>query len=194
MPRDAVSRRDREASDAPHDPLGALGWLLGWCALARAQGIPVYDNTNFLQNLVTAAQSTLTAIATAETAANTILDLTPLDEIITASGIIEDLAALAEIMAQVDVLSTDIASLQAQVAVLFGLDTAPASTSELQVRLREIRRLRSEAYIYAMRLQTLMRTAIRTIEHLGAPGYVHFELHWQQARHANACPDDRDHQ
>ena len=100
-------------------------------------GIPVYDNTNFFQNLITAAQSTLTAIATAETAANTILDLTPLDEIVTASGMIEDLAALAEIMAQVDVLSTDIASLQAQVAVLFGLDTAPASTSELQVRLRE---------------------------------------------------------
>ena len=109
-----------------HRPLRwGLGLLLGWAGLAWGQGIPVYDNTNFLQNLVTAAQSTLTAIATAETAANTILDLTPLDEIITASGMIEDITALAEIMAQVDVLSTDIASLQAQVAALFGLDTAP---------------------------------------------------------------------
>ena len=33
-----------------------LGLVLGWCGLAWAQGIPVYDNTNFLQNLVTAAQ------------------------------------------------------------------------------------------------------------------------------------------
>ena len=84
---------------------------------------------------------------------------------------IEDVTALAEIMAQVDVLSTDIASLQAQVAALFGLDTAPASTSELQVRLaRDSPRCGRKCYSYAMRLQTLMRTAIRTIEHLGGTG------------------------
>ena len=113
-------------------------------------------------------QAVLTAIATAETVANQILDLTPLDEIITLQGILDDLALLADIVAQAEGLSYDIASLRAQIAALFDLDTAPASTSELQVRLAEIRRVRSQCYSYAMRLQTLLTTALRTIEHLTA--------------------------
>ena len=125
--------------------------------------------TNLYQNTRHRRRNTvLTAIAAAETAANTILDLTPLDEIITLQGIIEDVKVLADIMAQVEGLSNDVASLRAQIAALFGLETAPASTSALQERLAEIRRVRAQCYSYAMRLQTLMTTAIRTIEHLTA--------------------------
>jgi TolA-binding protein len=126
----------------------------------------VYDNTNFLQNLITTAQSTLTSIATAQTAASFLLDLTPLDEIIMASGLIETAAQLADILQQVEVLDNDIQSLQRQITALFDLESAPASTSALRARLAEIRRLRWQCYSYAMRLQTLIRTALRTIQHV----------------------------
>ena len=42
--------------------LSLLALLLGWVTMAQGQGIPVYDNANFLQNIVTAAQTTITAI------------------------------------------------------------------------------------------------------------------------------------
>ena len=133
---------------------------------AKAQ-LPVAEvGPNLLQSTIIAAQSTLTAISTAQTAANTILDLTPLDEMIMASGIIESAAALADIMAQVEGLDNDVQSLQRQITALFGLETAPASTSALRERLAEIRRLRWQCYSYAMRLQTLIKTALRTIQHL----------------------------
>ena len=52
--------------------------------------LPVTEvGPNLFQSTITAVQSTLTAFATAQSAANSILDLTPLDEIIMASGIIE---------------------------------------------------------------------------------------------------------
>ena len=131
--------------------------------------LPVTEvGANLYQNTVTAVQSVLTAIAAAETAANTLLDLTPLDEVITLQGILEDVKLLADIVAQAEVLSNDVASLRAQIAALFDLETAPASTSALQERLAEIRRVRAQCYSYAMRLQTLMTTAIRTIDHLTA--------------------------
>ena len=63
-------------------------------------------------------------------------------------------------------LDNDIQSLQRQITALFGLETAPASTSALRERLAEIRRLRWQCYSYAMRLQTLIKTALRTIQHV----------------------------
>jgi hypothetical protein len=131
--------------------------------------IPVTEvGANLYQNAITAGQSILTAIATAETVANQVLDLTPLDEVLTLQGILDDLAALADMMRQAEGLSYDIQSLQAQIAALFALETAPRSTLELQVRLAEIRRVRWQCYSYAMRLQTLMTTAVHTIDHLTA--------------------------
>ena len=141
--------------------------FVGLCLPTVAQSqLIVSDPGNLFANTITAAQSTLTALSSAQTAANTILDLTPLDEIIMASGMIEGIAQLADIMAQIEVLDNDIQSLQRQITALFGLETAPASTSALRERLAEIRRLRWECYSYAMRLQTLIRTALRTIQHL----------------------------
>ena len=85
---------------------------------------------------------------------------------ILASGLIEAAAQLADILQQVEVLDNDIQSLQRQITALFGLETAPASTSALRERLAEIRRLRWQCYSYAMRLQTLIKTALRTIQHV----------------------------
>ena len=152
-----------------------VGALLAWLSLAlqvQAQVLgtgvlPVTEvGPNLFQATITAAQSTLTALSTAQSAANSILDLTPLDEMIMASGIIEAAAQLADIMAQIEGLDNDVQSLQRQITALFGLETAPASPSALRERLAEIRRLRWQCYSYAMRLQTLIRTALRTIQHV----------------------------
>jgi hypothetical protein len=152
-----------------------VGILLAWLSLAlpaQAQVLgtgvlPVTEvGPNFWQNTITAAQSTLTALATAQTATSFLLDLTPLDEIILASGLIETAAQLADILQQVEVLDSDIQSLQRQITALFDLETAPASASALRERLAEIRRLRWQCYSYAMRLQTLIKTALRTIQHI----------------------------
>jgi D-serine deaminase-like pyridoxal phosphate-dependent protein len=151
-----------------------LGLVLGLTPPLPAQilgtgVIPVTEiGANLYHNTVTAGQSILTAIATAETVANQILDLTPVDEVITLQGVTADLAALADMLGQVEGLSADVQSLEAQITALFDLDTAPASTSALQARLAEIRRVRSQCYTYAMKLQTLMTTAVRTIDHLTA--------------------------
>jgi hypothetical protein len=67
---------------------------------------------------------------------------------------------------QVSALSYDIDSLEIQIALLFDLQTAPTTRDGLTERLAEIRRLKYEAYSYAARVQTLLRTAARTVEHL----------------------------
>ena len=99
-----------------------VGALLAWLSLAlqvQAQVLgtgvlPVTEvGPNLFQSTITAVQSTLTALSTAQSAANSILDLTPLDEMILASGIIEAAAQLADIMAQIEVLDNDVQSLAA---------------------------------------------------------------------------------
>lgn len=145
-----------------------LGGLLAGVLLPTiAQGqIPVTDAGNFFVNTTTSIQSVITAANSVLTVANQVLDLTPVEEIVIAQSIAEDAALLAEMIATASAVYVDVQSLQAQIAVLFDLNTAPASTTELSERLLEIRRIRSEAYIYAMRTQTLMATLLRTIGHV----------------------------
>ena len=149
-----------------------LGVIIGLALEAHAQVLgtgvlPVQEiGAQLVQSTVTAVQSTISAIEDVVQTASALQELVPLDAILVAEGIAEDMAALADIVRQAEGLSYDIASLQAQIDALFNLDTAPASTSELQVRLAEIRRVRSQCYSYAMRLQTLLTTALRTVDHL----------------------------
>lgn len=139
--------------------------LCWWTALARAQ-IPVIDASNLAENGITALQSTLTTIEQIFQSAQWVLNLTPLDDISTAGGIAEDMQLLGQLVEQAQGLSYDLASLEAQIDALFNLDTAPDTSSGLQERLTEIRRVKWQCYSYAMKVQTLMRTALRTVEHL----------------------------
>jgi len=143
---------------------GVLGALL-LPTVAQAQ-IPVTDAGNFFVNTTTSIQSVITAANSVLTVANQVLDLTPVEEIVIAQSIAEDAALLAEMIATASAVYTDVSQLQAQMAVLFDLNTAPATPTALSERLIEIRRIRSEAYIYAMRTQTLMATLLRTIGHV----------------------------
>jgi conjugal transfer/entry exclusion protein len=146
--------------------IALLTLLLGRATGALAQGIPVYDNANFLQNIVTAAQTTISAVEAVFHSAEWVNDLESLGDITVAGGIAEDMATLGTLVEQAEGLSYDVGSLQAQITALFALDTAPETTQALQERLAAIRRTRYQSYSYAMRVQTLLMTAARTVEHL----------------------------
>ena len=140
--------------------------LVVLCApLAHAQ-IPVVDVADIAQNTITAIESVLTTIQTILIEANQILELTPLDDLQTAGGIAEDMALLGQLVTQAEGLSYDMGSLQAQITVLFTLDTAPDTRDGLTARLAEIKRVKFQCYTYAARVQVLMQTALRTVDHL----------------------------
>jgi conjugal transfer/entry exclusion protein len=134
---------------------------------AQAQ-LAVVDVANLGQNTITAIESVLATIQTILIEANQILELTPLDEMAVAGGIAEDMALLGHLAAQAEGLSYDIGSIQAQIDALFHLDTAPDTREGLTVRLAEIKALKYQCYSYAARVQTLLRTALRTVDHLQA--------------------------
>src|SRR5215510_8679683 len=144
--------------------LSALLLLL--CISGAHAQLAVIDVSNLAQNTITAIESVLTTIETILIEANQILELTPLDDLAVAGGIAEDMALLGQLVEQAEGLSYDIGSLQAQLDSLFNLDTAPDTRDGLTARLAEIKRQKYLAYSYAARVQTLMRTALRTVEHL----------------------------
>lgn len=126
----------------------------------------MYDNTNFLQNLITAGQAVIIAAESVIQTAQGVLNLEALEGISTAGGIAEDMALLGTLVEEAEGLSYDISSLRAQVIVLFDLDTAPSTRLGLTTRLAEIKRVKYQSWTYAVRVQTLMTTALRTVEHL----------------------------
>ena len=148
-----------------HLSLSLLLGLLLWCSRADAQ-LPVIDMGNLAQNTITAIESVLTTIQTILIEANQVLELTPLDDIAVSGGIAEDMALLGQLVEQAEGLSYDIGSLQGQIESLFNLDTAPDTRDGLTERLAEIKRVKYQSYSYAARVQTLMRTALRTVDHL----------------------------
>ena len=98
--------------------------------------------------------------------ANQILELTSLGDIATAGGIIEDMQLLGKLVDQAQGLSYDLSSLESQIFALFDLGAPPTTSSALRDRLLEIQRVKSQCYSYAMRVQTLLKTALRTVDHL----------------------------
>jgi conjugal transfer/entry exclusion protein len=141
--------------------------LVGLFFTGRAEAqLPVIDMGNLAQNTITAIESVLTTIQTILIEANQILELTPLDDIAVSGGIAEDMALLGQLVEQAEGLSYDIGSLQGQIDSLFNLDTAPDTRDGLTERLTQIKMLKYQSYSYAARVQTLMRTALRTVDHL----------------------------
>jgi conjugal transfer/entry exclusion protein len=126
-----------------------------------AQGIPVYDNANFIQNVITAVQTVMIV-------ANQILELTGVDGLILGDDFRGDMDELASIIEQAQGLSYDLGALNAQVQTLFSLSTAPRTTTALAERLTAIRQVVWEARVYALRTQTLLHTTLRTVQRLTA--------------------------
>jgi len=142
--------------------LGGLGCLLGLLGLvtpAHAQ-LVVTDPLNLAQNTIQAGETVLVV-------ANQLLDLLGLPTIVLAAGeYSEDMATLADIADEAQALGRDLASLQAQITVLFSLETAPHGSAELRERLAAIHEVVFQCYVYALRTQTLLRTTLSTLQHL----------------------------
>ena len=133
--------------------------VLGGGLPAQAQ-LLVEDPLNLVQNTVQAGESILMV-------ANQLLDLLGLPTIVLAAGAYsEDMATLADIADEAQALGRDLASLQAQITVLFRLETAPHGSTELRERLAAIHEVVFQCYVYALRTQTLLRTTLSTLQHL----------------------------
>ena len=97
----AAQRKARMSMRTPRSA-GVWACCCVWCCPpAPGPGDPGLRSRANLSCTISSppSQSTLTALASAQTAANSILDLTPLDEMIMASGLIEAAAQLADILA-----------------------------------------------------------------------------------------------
>ena len=137
----------------------SLGLLLGCGTLPAYAQLPVTDAAVTLQTTITSLQMILSV-------GNQILELTGLDEIVVGDDFQADMDSLGEVVSAARDLSYDVASLQIQLTTLFQLSTVPRSASELQIRLRTIRQVVYDNYVYALRTQTLLTTAERTVQHL----------------------------
>jgi conjugal transfer/entry exclusion protein len=139
-----------------------VGLVLGGGRSTSAQVVaplPVIDVANLAQNIAQWVQLVLQV-------ANQVLELTPVDEIILSGEFTSTLDELSVIITEAVGLSYDIGSLNAQISVLFDLDTAPDSMTLLKERLAEIKRVAWDGHVYALRTQTLVRTTLSAIQHL----------------------------
>jgi conjugal transfer/entry exclusion protein len=128
--------------------------------------LPVIDASNLSQNIITAAESVLTTIEAVIIDAQGVLNLTALDGIATAGGLLEDMQLLGRLVEEAQQISIDVDSLQAQINGLLHIESAPDTREGLTARLAEFRRLKQDTYSYAARVQTLMRTALTTVNHM----------------------------
>lgn len=126
----------------------------------------VLDPSNLVQNSITAIESVLTTIEEVLQTAQGVLNLTPLDSIISTGGLLEDLALLGRLVEEASQVSRDLDSLQAQINGLMHIASAPDTREGLTARLEEFKRLKQDMYSYAARVQTLMRTALTTVRHM----------------------------
>src|SRR6266542_635890 len=76
--------------------------------LAHAQGVPVYDNANFIQNVITAIQTVFIV-------ANQLLELAGLDGIEMGDDLSTELDQLAAIKEEAGGLLADLANIQLQI-------------------------------------------------------------------------------
>jgi conjugal transfer/entry exclusion protein len=139
-------------------------WLASLISLtlsrvASAQ-LPVIDAANLTQNTISAVQSILIV-------ANQLLDLLAVDAFVLDDGtFMDDLATLQGLAANVQGIGWDLESLEAQITTLFALENAPDNTSDLTAHIQQVRGSVWQAYVDAMRVQTLLRTIIHTVNHI----------------------------
>ena len=144
--------------------VGLIGQLIlvPW---ASAQ-IAVIDAANLVQNSITSVQSTISAVEAVIHTAKWIIEQTPLDEFVQAGDLAVDLAEINALVREAQALGYDIAQLRALTGSVFGLASAPDTTTDLHIRLIEIRGHVHRGWSYALRTQALIQTAIRTLNHI----------------------------
>jgi len=126
---------------------------------AQAQGLPVFDASNLLQNTVQALQAVLMV-------ANQVLELTGLDDIVLGDDLGADLGQLQELGQDAQGLQADLANIQLQITLLFDLQTAPNGSAALRDRLAAIRQLTWQAYVDALRTESLLQSSVSALRHM----------------------------
>jgi hypothetical protein len=116
------------------------------------------------QTSITAVQSTITAVESVIHTAKWILEQTPLDELAMGDEWAEDLAEMTALVREAQALGYNVGSLSSLIQSTFSLDSAPDNTTDFQLRLREVRQHVSTGG-YALRTQSLILTAQRTVTH-----------------------------
>jgi hypothetical protein len=81
-------------------------------------------------------------------------------------GFAEDLETLTDLVADARGLAWDLNSLSAQLHSLLSLEAAPDTSAGLQAHSARMRQILVESYGYALRVQTLITTTIRTVKHI----------------------------
>jgi conjugal transfer/entry exclusion protein len=139
-----------------------LGTMLTVAVLATrldAQGLPVFDAQNLIQNTISAVQSVLMV-------ANQIIELTALEGFALDGSFNADLATLNALVEEGAALGFDVGAVNSTILPLFALETAPRTSFEYRERQIAINEALFLNYGFAMRTQTLIMTAARTVEHI----------------------------
>src|SRR5882724_4697106 len=145
--------------------IGSVIVLLSFTPRIEAQGIPVMDIITEAQTSITAVQSTISAVEAVIHTAKWVLEQTPLDELSMGDEWAEDLAQMTALVREAQALGYSVGSLSSLIQSTFSLDSAPDNTAEFQLRMREVRQHVSTGYGYALRTQSLILTAERTVTH-----------------------------
>jgi hypothetical protein len=125
----------------------------------------VEDLITEAQTTITAVQSTISAAEAVIHTAKWVIEQTPLGELAMADEWFEDMRQLDALVQEAQALGYDIDALSALINATFSLESAPDNTTDFWMRQREIRQHISLGYTYAMRTQTLIQTAMRTVSH-----------------------------
>jgi hypothetical protein len=119
--------------------------------------LPVMEvGPNLVQNTITAVQAVLIVL-------NQLIELTALGGILEFA---EDLATIQALAAEAAALGFDLASLEAQIVPFFSNESEAFTSFQYRETQAEILRLIWQAHYFAMRTQTLIQTAVRTVEHI----------------------------
>ena len=139
--------------------------LLGrpWPGAAQfGPGVNVFDAANFGQNTISAIQNVITAVNMVLSVANQVLELTPLEEILIAGAIVEDLALIGQLLEDAQGLIQDIETMQA----LFNPKEIPTTLPAMRQRLTAMEEAIYNARSYALKAQRLVTTLLSAVRHL----------------------------
>jgi hypothetical protein len=141
--------------------LGCLLCLLLWSRPAQAQ-IPVTDALVGAQTTISAIQNVITAANMVLSVANQVLELTPLDEILIAAEIVEDLALIGAIIEDAQGLMQDVQALQD----LFNPYDIPRTLPAMRQRITAMDEAIYNARSYALKAQRLVTTLLSAVRHI----------------------------
>jgi len=112
-------------------------------------------------------ETAITAVNTASMVFNQVLDLTPVDEVLLASGDFqEDLDELTHLADEAMGLSWEAAQLSRDYARLFGAENLPDTSYLYALRRAEVTIYLLDGYHYAMKTQTLLKRTVHVVNRM----------------------------